>query len=133
MALPQNAKVEAAPNFLANLEAIHVFFAAQDADSAETRLARLKADILQMLSVLAWSPASGRSARFLTAKTVQTKLKADAIQQLAEHAGLPSLREYVIGQHIVLYAHSNTHVALLAIKHQRQLAYLNDSKILASN
>ena len=35
MALPANAKVEATPNFLANLEAAHQFFMIQDADSAD--------------------------------------------------------------------------------------------------
>ncbi len=123
MALPVNAKVEAAPNFLANLEAAHQFFLVQDADSADTRFAKLKADLREMIAILAWSPASGRPARFLSAKSAQATLKANAIQQLAEHAGLHSLREYVIGQHIVLYAHSEADVVLLAIKHQRQLIY----------
>jgi hypothetical protein len=123
MALPVNAKVEAAPNFLANLEAAHQFFLDQDADSADARFAKLKADLREMIAILAWSPASGRPARFLSARSAQTTLKANAIQQLAEQAGLPSLREYVISQHIVLYAHSEADVVLLAIKHQRQLIY----------
>ncbi len=124
MALPLNAKVEAAPNFLANLDAAHQFFLVQDADSAESRLSKLKADIREMIAILAWSPASGRPARFLSAKSAQATLKANAVQQLAEQAGLPSLREYVVGQQfIILYAHSDTDVVLLALKHQRQLMY----------
>jgi hypothetical protein len=126
MALPLNAKVEAAPNFLANLDAAHQFFLVQDADSADTRLTKLKADIREMIAILAWSPASGRPARFLSAKSAQATLKTNAVQQLAEQAGLPSLREYVVSQHIVLYAHSETDVVLLALKHQRQLAYSTD-------
>jgi hypothetical protein len=63
MALPIKARVEAAPNFLANLDAAHRFFQAQDADTADSRFARLKADIREMIAVLAWSPASGRPAR----------------------------------------------------------------------
>ncbi|MBK6654618.1 type II toxin-antitoxin system RelE/ParE family toxin [Zoogloea sp.] len=126
MALPLNAKVEAAPNFLANLDAAHQFFLVQDADSADTRLTKLKADIREMIAILAWSPASGRPARFLSAKSAQATLKTNAVQQLAEQAGLPSLREYVVGQYIVLYAHSETEVVLLALKHQRQLAYSTD-------
>ena len=59
MALPLNAKVEAAPNFLANLEAAHQFFQVQDEDSVDARLAKLKADLKDMIAVLAWSPASG--------------------------------------------------------------------------
>ncbi len=88
MALPINAKVEAAPNFLANLDAAHQFFQAQDADSAESRLTKLKADLREMIAILAWSPASGRPARFLSAKSAQATLKANAVQQLAEQAGL---------------------------------------------
>lgn len=124
MALPLNAKVEAAPNFLANLEAAHQFFQFQDPDSADSRLTQLKKDLREMIAILAWSPASGRPARFLSAKSVQATLKANAVQQLAEQAGLPSMREHVVGrQFIVLYAHSETEVVLLALKHQRQLMY----------
>ena len=128
MALPLNAKVEAAPNFLANLDAAHQFFQVQDEDSADGRLAKLKQDLREMIAVLAWSPASGRPARFLSAKSAQATLKANAVQQLAEQAKLPSLREYVVGQQfIVLYAHSDTDVVLLALKHQRQLMYSAES------
>ena len=59
MALPLNAKVEAAPNFLTNLDSAHQFFQVQDADSPDARLAKLKADLKDMIAVLAWSPASG--------------------------------------------------------------------------
>ena len=128
MALPLNAKVEAAPNFLANLDAAHQFFQIQDANTADARLAKLKEDLRDMIAILAWSPASGRPARFLSARSAQATMKANAVQQLAEQAGLPSLREYVVGQQfIVLYAHSDTDVVLLALKHQRQLMYSADS------
>lgn len=123
MALPLHAKVEAAPNFLANLGTAHQFFQLQDADTADARLTNLKADLREMVTVLAWSPAGGRPARFLSPKSAQAKLKINVVLQLAEQAGLPALREYVAGQHIVLYAHSDTDVVLLALKHQRQLVY----------
>lgn len=122
MALPTNARVEAAPNFLANLEAARQFFLLQDADSADARFAKLKAELREMIAVLAWSPGSGRPARFLSARSAQAKMKAEALRQLAEQAGLPHLREYVVGRHIVLYAHSEADVVLLAVK-QRQLVY----------
>ena len=124
MALPLNAKVEAAPNFIANLEAAHQFFILQDTVSADTRLTKLKAELREMVTVLQWSPAGGRPARFLAATSIQAQLRLEAVLQLAEQAGLPDLREYVVGQQfIVLYAHSETEVVLLAIKHQRQLVY----------
>lgn len=123
MTLPVNARAEAAPNFLKNLEAAHQFFIVQDADSAAERLRKLKAELREMIAVLIWSPAGGHPARFLGGRSVQARLRVEAVQQLAQQAGLPHLREYVVGRHIVLYAHSEIEVVLLAIKHQRQLTY----------
>jgi hypothetical protein len=77
-----------------------------------------------MITVLSWSPASGHPARFLTGRSAQARLRSQAVQQLATQAGLPNLREYIVNRHIVLYAHSEVEVVLLALKHQRQLTYL---------
>lgn len=123
MTLPVNVRVEAAPNFLKNMEAAHQFFIVQDADSAAERLRKLKAELREMIAVLSWSPAGGQPARFLAGRSVQARLRVEAVQQLAQQASLPHLREYVVGRHIVLYAHSEIEVVLLAIKHQRQLTY----------
>jgi hypothetical protein len=123
MALPANARVEAAENFLANLDAVHRFFIEQDTTTAAARLATLKGELREMVSVLSWSPARGRPARFFAARSAQVRLRTEALMHLAREAGLPDLREYVLGQHIVLYAHSPTDVVLLALKHQRQLSY----------
>lgn len=123
MSLADKVRIDATPNFLANLEAAHLFFIAQDAESAAQGFRMLKAELRNTISVVSWSPAGGRRARFLTGRSAQARLKADAVKQLAEKAGLPNLREYVLGQHIVLYAHSETEVVLLALKHQRQLSY----------
>jgi hypothetical protein len=123
MALPINARVEAAPNFLTNLNAAHDFFTLQDAATANSRWRKLKAELREMTSVLCWSPGSGRPARFLTGKSAQARLRLETVLLLAEQAGLPDLREYVVAQHVVLYAHSTDEVVLLALKHQRQLSY----------
>jgi hypothetical protein len=77
-----------------------------------------------MVTVLSWSPASGHPARFFTARSAQAQLRTQTVQQLAAQAGLPNLREYIVNRHIVLYAHSEVEVVLLALKHQRQLTYL---------
>lgn len=124
MQRPVNAQVSAAPNFSANLQAVHAFMVAQDAASAQARLLQLKRDLREMQTLLAWSPASGRPARFLRANSMQGSLRLAAVQQLAQSAGLPHLREYVIGSHVVLYAHSDIEVVLLSIKHHRQLTYI---------
>ena len=124
MTLSVNARVEAAPNFLSNLETTRLFFIEQDDDSATERFRKLKAELREMVTVLSWSPASGHPARFLTARSAQARLRAQTVQQLATQAGLPYLREYITKRHIVLYAHSEVEVVLLALKHQRQLTYL---------
>jgi len=123
MTLPVNTGVEAAPNFLSNLEAAQRFLVAQDADTASERFRKLKAELREMITILGWSPAAGRPARFLTARSAQARLRAESVQQLAAQAGLPNLREYVVSRYIVLYAHSEAEVVLLALKHQRQLTY----------
>lgn len=127
MTLPANARVEAAPNFLTNLDAAHQFFEVQDPDSAAERLRKLKAELREMVTILSWSPGSGRPARFLTGRSAQARLRVEAVQQLAIQAELPDLREYVVGQHIVLYANSEVEVVLLVLKHQRQLTYSTEA------
>ena len=119
-----SAQVGAAPHFADCLLAVHAFMVEQDAASAPARLSQLKRDLREMKTMLAWSPASGRSARFLKPNSAQASLRLAAVQQLAQSANLPHLREFVIGSHVVLYAHSDTEVVLLSIKHHRQLTYI---------
>lgn len=123
MALPVNAHVGAAPNFTFNLEEARAFFAAQDAESASARFGGLKSELREMKTILGWSPACGRPARFLNGHSAQARLRTASVLQLAQQVGRPLLREYVVAQHIVLYAHSDSEIVLLAMKHQRQLAY----------
>ncbi|MEI6760939.1 MAG: hypothetical protein WCO22_10875 [Betaproteobacteria bacterium] len=118
-----NAQVGAAPHFADCLLAVHAFMVEQDAASAPARLTQLKRDLREMTTVLAWSPAGGRPARFLKPNSAQASLRLAAVQQLAQSANLPHLREFVIGSHLVLYAHSDSEVVLLSIKHHRQLTY----------
>lgn len=119
-----SAQVSAAPHFAACLLVVHAFMVEQDAASAPARLAQIKRDLREMKTLLAWSPASGRPARFLRPNSAQASLRLAAVQQLAQSAGLPHLREHVIGSHVVLYAHSDAEVVLLSIQHHRQLIYI---------
>lgn len=123
MTLKATVRTEAAPNFLRSQEAARLFFVEQDADSATARLRKLKEELREMIAVVGWSPASGRPARFLGARSAQARLRAESVQALATQAGLPNLREYVLNRHIALYAHSDVEVVFLALKHQRQLMY----------
>lgn len=119
-----SAQVSAAPHFAGCLQAAHAFMVEQDTASACARLAQLKRELRDMKTLLAWSPASGRPARFLRPNSAQASLRLAAVQQLAQSVGLPHLREYVIGSHVVLYAHSDTEVVLLSLKHHRQLTFI---------
>ena len=123
MQRPVNAQVSAPPNFATSLQAVHAFVVAQAAASAPARLSQLKRDLRDMKALLAWSPASGRPARFLRPITAQASLRLAAVRRLAQSAGLPHLREYVIESHLILYAHSDTAVVLLSLKHYQQLKY----------
>ena len=119
-----SAQVSAAPHFAECLLAIHAFMVEQDATSAPARLVQIKRELREMKTLLAWSPASGRPARFLSPNSAQASLRLAAVQQLAQSAGLPHLREYVMGSYVVHYAHSDTEVVLLSLKHHRQLSYI---------
>jgi hypothetical protein len=119
-----SAQVSAASHFAGCLQAVHAFMVKQDASSASARLVQLKRELREMKTLLTWSPASGRPARFLHPNSVQASLRLAAVQQLAQSVGLPHLREYVIGSHVVLYAHSDTEVVLLSLKHHRQLTFI---------
>jgi hypothetical protein len=123
MTLPQRASVEAAPNFLANLEDARRFLVEQDEATARARFRQLRGDLREMVAMLVWAPASGRPARFLAGRSVQGRMRAARILALAAEAGLPHVREFVVDRYVVLYAHSATEVVLLALKHQRQLNY----------
>lgn len=115
--------VEAAPNFLATLDEARRFLVEQDAETAPERDARLQAELVEMVQMLGWSPGCGRYAQFLGAHSAQARLRLARVQRLAAEAALPDLREFVLQQYVVLYAHSSKRVALLAIKHQRELTY----------
>lgn len=119
-----NAQVSAAPHFADCLQAVQAFMVEQYVTSAVARMARLKRDLREMKTLLAWSPAAGRPARFLQPNSAQAKLRLAAVQRMAQSIGLPHLREYVIGAYVVLYAHADTEVVLLSLKHHRQLSYI---------
>jgi hypothetical protein len=124
VALTQRASVAATRHFAACLEEARAFFAEQDETTADERFAALRAELHTMTATLGWAPAGGRPARFFAGRSVQSRIRARKTQALADEAGLPHLREYVLKHHIVLYAHSSDRVVLLAMRHQRQLSSL---------
>lgn len=123
MSIPVQARVRAVPNFLAGLRAAHAFMVEQDEASAAARFAKLQGELLKARSLLAFAPASGRPARFLQARTGWGQFHAQKALQLAQQVGMRDLRELVLARHIVLYAHSERDVVLLALRHERQIGY----------
>ena len=87
------------------------------------RFERLQAELIKARGLLAFSPASGRPTRFFDAQTGWGQFQAQQALQLARALGTPELRELVLARHVVLYAHSESAVALLSLRHERQLGY----------
>jgi hypothetical protein len=123
VSIPVNAKVRAAPNFLACLRAARGFMVEQDAAPARGRFEKLQAELVKARGLLSFSSTSGRPARFLDAKTGWGRFQAQQAVQLARAIGMPDLRELVLARHVVLYAHSERDVLLLSLRHERQLGY----------
>ncbi|MFT7723544.1 MAG: hypothetical protein QM788_12075 [Roseateles sp.] len=112
MPLPANARLQAAQSFARDLRA-----------SAEARHARLLAQLREARELLRWNPAAGRPARFLQAQSAQGRALAERARAQAAALGLPELRELVLKPHVLLYAHDENRVFLLALKHERPLSF----------
>lgn len=123
MSIPVNAKVRAVPNFLVCLRAARGFMVEQDAASAPARFKKLQSELVKARGLLSFSPPSGRPARFLDAKTGWGRFHAQQAVQLARALGMPELRELVLARHVMLYAHGEHELLLLALRHERQLGY----------
>jgi hypothetical protein len=123
VSLPANARVRAVPNFLACLRVARNFMEEQDAVSAPGRFKKLQTEIVKARALLSFMPTSGRPARFLDAKSGWGQIQAEQAKQMARALGLPDLREWVLARHVMLYAHSEREVALLSLRHERQLGY----------
>ena len=123
MSLPVNARVRAAPNFLACLTAARSFMTEQDATSEPARFKKLQAEVMKARALLAFAPTSGRPARFLEATSGWGRFQAEQAGQLAQALGTPELRELVLARHLLLYAHSEHDVVLLSMRHERQLGH----------
>jgi len=121
--LPVNARIQAAQSFVLNVRSAHEFLLQQDSTSAETRYAALVARLKEAREHLGWNPAAGRPARFLDAHSAQGQAMAARAMAIAATHGVPQLRELVVKPYVLLYAHSDDRVVLLALKHERQLVF----------
>ena len=123
MATAKRVGIRASANFLANLDDLGEFFLRVDPAAAPQLQRRLRDEIGEMLNLLETHPGIGRPARFLRARSIQGRERAARAVKLTQSLGLSELREYVLKDHLVLNASSDTAVVLLAVRHQRQLEY----------
>nr|WP_244100196.1 hypothetical protein [Burkholderia anthina] len=120
-------QIEFAETFGERLRALEAFILAQDMDSAPARIEDLREEILRFVDLVKLHPKIGRPAGVLAASSVEGRWRLERVLQLAIDAGLPELREYVLHVHLVLYAHSDSRILMLSIRHQRELGYVPEA------
>ncbi|AKJ28564.1 type II toxin-antitoxin system RelE/ParE family toxin [Caldimonas brevitalea] len=123
MTLPANARIQAAQSFVRSVRTVLEFLHRQDGVSAVRRYAVLLAQLNEARELLRGNPAAGRPARFLQAHSVQGRVLAERAAAFAAAHGVPHLRELVLKPYVLLYAHGDDLVLLLALKHERQLVF----------
>jgi hypothetical protein len=127
--LPVDARIQAAHSFVRDVRSAHAFFLQQDPASADKRYELLLQRLHDVRDHLRWNPAAGRAARFLEAHSSQGRALAARASALAAAHGVPHLRELVVKPHVLLYAHDEHRVVLLAFKHERQLMFKLDQDL----
>jgi hypothetical protein len=95
----------------------------QDSTRSKPRYAELIARLKDVREHLRWNPAAGRPARFLQARSAQGRAMAARAKALAAAHGVSELRELVVKPYVLLYAHGTDRVVLLALRHERELAF----------
>ena len=114
----KQSTVRVAANFEANLEAIETFLAEAGAPAAFVALLDDLAE--HIIPALEYHPEIGRSFLEREAHSVEAR---QHIRQLVSRLGTTSLREYIAGDFLILYAVQEKSVYLLSIKHHRQLSF----------
>ena len=121
-------RVGFAESFVERLRVLEEFMLAQDVHAAPAGVEDLRETVLRFVDLVKQHPRIGRPADLLSASSVEGQMRVERVLQLAIDAGLPELREYVLPAHLVLYAHSDSRVLMLSIRHQRELGYAPDAE-----
>jgi len=124
--LPVNARIQATHSFVRDVRSAYEFLLQQDSVSADERYGVLLQHLKEARDHLRRNPAAGRPARFLQAQSAQGRALAARATALAAAHGVPQLRELVVKPYVLLYAHGEDRVVLLALKHERQLVFKLD-------
>jgi hypothetical protein len=110
--------VKVTANFEANLGAVEKFLADANAQQAFTALLDDLAD--SVIPNLERYPELGRPFLDQPAQSVEAR---ERIKRLESQFGSVTLREYLAGDFLILYAVESRTVYLLSIKHHRQLSF----------
>ena len=110
--------VRVTANFEFNPEAIENFLADVDAPQAFNALLDDLAG--HVIPTLENHPDIGRSFLSRDAQSVESRQR---IKQISSRIGTTSLREYITGDFLILYAVQEKSIYLLSIKHHRQLSF----------
>ena len=115
--------VQLTANFERNLEEIERFLVEADAPYAYDAL--LDELLTTVIPNLERFPDMGRSFLAQPARSVETTNSLNTLRtKLAALTSEPdALREYVLSDYLLLYAHIESTIYLLAIRHYRQLSF----------
>lgn len=114
----KRCNVRVTANFEINLKAIENFLAEADAPQAFNALLDDLAG--HVIPALENHPDIGRSFLSRDAQSVESRQR---IKEIRLHIGTTSLREYITGDFLILYAVQEKSIYLLSIKHHRQLSF----------
>ena len=123
MPLSVNARVQAAQSFVLNVQSARECLQQQEGTQVEQRYGALLVQLKEAREYLHWNPEAGRPTRFLHARSAQGRSMADRASSLAVAHGVPQLRELIVKPYVLLYAHGDDRVVLLALKHERELLF----------
>lgn len=112
-------RVRFAENFYRNLEGIRSFLIEQDASAVVDRV--FDTVLERLVPALEEHPRMGRNWHTRTPHSPRGKALRERI--IAKLAGKRELREFILGDYLILYALDDAAAVLLAIRHHRQLAY----------
>lgn len=109
-------------NFEANLTLIEIFWTENEHPQGFDRLLDELSETV--IPTLERFPAMGRPFLKSQAESVEALARLEKIEsRIAKLDGKGELREYVMEEYLVLYAVLKSAIYLLAIKHQKQLAF----------
>jgi hypothetical protein len=105
-------------NFATNLDGIRIFLEAEGKSFFQRLISRLFDDIVPTLCRF---PQSGRPFLAHTVRSLESQVLLDRLKSLLGKND--ELREFIVGDYIILYLIRRNRLLFLAIKHHYQLSF----------